>query len=284
MTWLPVDVQTDHLESLVRGEPISGVIELVWNAIDAEAENVHVIVAESPLGGVEETRVEDDGHGMTRAEIDEEFAHLGGSWKRLAQHSKYGKRVLHGAEGKGRWRAFTIGPVVHWATVAPAESPRQKTVITGRSDRLGGFEVTDPASTDEPAGTVVKVTCAQPGPSGLLGDRAPKILTATLALHLQRYRDSARSPTEGRSSTQRRFRTARSTTGSTPLANTATGNSRSSNGPRTCRSSGASFCATHRVWFWTTSRPGSKPRASYSPPTPSGMDFGRWRPVVAGRH
>lgn len=190
MTWLPVDVQTDHLESLVRGEPISGVIELVWNAIDAEAENVRVIVAENTFGGVEEVRVQDDGHGMTRANIDEEFAHLGGSWKRLAQHSKHGKRVLHGAEGKGRWRAFTIGPVVQWTTVAPVDPPRQKTVITGRSDRLGGFEVTDPASTDEHAGTVVKVTCTQPGPSGLLGDRAPKVLTATLALHLQRYRDS----------------------------------------------------------------------------------------------
>ncbi|MCA1704516.1 MAG: ATP-binding protein, partial [Actinobacteria bacterium] len=189
MTWLPVDVQADHLESLVRGEPISGVIELVWNAIDAEAENVRVIVAESPLGGVEEVRVEDDGHGMTRADIDDEFAHLGGSWKRLAQHSKHGKRVLHGAEGKGRWRAFTIGPEVRWTTVAPLDPPRQKTTVTGRSDRLGGFDVSDPVLCDEPTGTVVKVTCSQPGPSGLLGDRAPKVLTATLALHLQRYRD-----------------------------------------------------------------------------------------------
>ena len=190
MTWLPVDVQTDHLESLVRGEPISGVIELVWNAIDAEAENVRVIVAESPLGGVEEVRVEDDGHGMTRADIDEEFAHLGGSWKRLAQHSKHGKRVLHGAEGKGRWRAFTIGPEVQWTTVAPPDPPREKTAVTGRSDRLGGFDVSDAVPTEEPTGTVVKVMCAQPGPSGLLGDKAPKVLTATLALHLQRYRDS----------------------------------------------------------------------------------------------
>jgi hypothetical protein len=190
MTWLAVDVQADHLESLVRGEPIMGVIELVWNAIDAEAEKVRVVVAESPLGGVEEVRVEDDGHGMTRADVDEEFAHLGGSWKRLAQHSKHGKRVLHGAEGRGRWRAFTIGPSVQWTTLAPADPPREKTVILGRADRLGGFEVHDPEPTDEPAGTVVKVTCAQPGPSGLLGERAPKILTATLALHLQRYQDT----------------------------------------------------------------------------------------------
>lgn len=190
MTWLPVDVQADHLESLVRGDPLSGVIELVWNAIDAEAEHVRVVVAESPLGGVEEIRVEDDGHGMTRADIDEEFAHLGGSWKRLALSSKHGKRVLHGAEGKGRWRSFTIGPSVRWTTVAPTDSPRQRSIIDGRSDRLGGFEVRGPEPTDDAAGTVVKVTCAQPGPSGLLGDRAPKVLTATLALHLQRYRDT----------------------------------------------------------------------------------------------
>lgn len=190
MTWLPVDVQADHLESLIRGEAISGVIELVWNAIDAEAENVGVVVAENPLGGVEEVRVEDDGHGMTRADVDEEFANLGGSWKRRAERSKHGKRVLHGADGKGRWRAFTIGPAVQWSTVAPQQPPRQRTVVSGRSDRLGGFEVSDPVATDDSAGTTVKITCAQPGPSGLLGDRAPKVLTATLALHLQRYQDS----------------------------------------------------------------------------------------------
>lgn len=190
MTWLAVDVQADHLESLVRGDPLSGVIELVWNAIDAEAEQVRVVVAESPLGGVEEVRVEDDGHGMTRADIDEEFAHLGGSWKRLASSSKHGKRVLHGAEGKGRWRAFTIGPSVRWTTVGPTDPPRQKTIIEGHLDRLGGFEVHDPEPTDDSAGTVVKVTCGQPGPNGLLGDRAPKVLTATLALHLQRYSDT----------------------------------------------------------------------------------------------
>lgn len=190
MTWLAVDVQADHLESLARGDPLSGVIELVWNAIDAEAEHVRVVVAESPLGGVDEVRVEDDGHGMTRADIDEEFAHLGGSWKRLASSSKHGKRVLHGAEGKGRWRAFTIGPSVRWTTVANTDSGRQRTVIDGRADRLGGFEVWEPELTDDPTGTVVKVACGQPGPSGLLGDRAPKVLTATLALHLQRYGDS----------------------------------------------------------------------------------------------
>jgi hypothetical protein len=190
MTWLAVDVQTDHLESLTRGEPITGVIELVWNAIDAEAEMVKIVVAENGLGGVEEVRVEDDGHGMTRADIDEEFAHLGGSWKRLAEESKNGRRVLHGSEGKGRWRAFTIGPMVQWTTIGPADPPRQKTVVTGRADRLGGFEVSDSVDIQGQAGTVAKVTCGQPGPVGLLGEKAPKVLTATFALHLQRYRDN----------------------------------------------------------------------------------------------
>jgi hypothetical protein len=190
MTWLPVDVQADHLETLVKGDPLTGVTELVWNAIDAEAENVRVVVAESTLGGVEEVRIEDDGHGMTRADIDSEFAHLGGSWKRHASGSKNGKRILHGKEGKGRWRAFTIGPLVEWTTVGPSGEPRERSVITGSVEKLGGFEVSDPETVASPSGTVVRVTCAQPGPAGLLGDKAPKLLTATFALHLQRYNDT----------------------------------------------------------------------------------------------
>lgn len=189
MTWVPIDVQTDHIESLVRGDALSGVIELVWNAIDAEANEVRIVVADNELGGVSEVRIEDDGHGMTPAEAIEDFSHLGGSWKRMAERSKNDLRVLHGKEGKGRWKAFTIGDVVEWSTVANDGGRPVRTVIRATREKLGGFEVLDPEDTEDRLGTRVRVAAGQPGPTGLLGDAAPKRLSATLALNLKMYPD-----------------------------------------------------------------------------------------------
>ena len=84
--------------------PLTAITELIWNALDADATNVRVALVENELQGVVEIRVEDDGHGMTHERAVEGFQSLGGSWKRLARSSP-GGRVLHGREGRGRFRA-----------------------------------------------------------------------------------------------------------------------------------------------------------------------------------
>lgn len=184
---MSVDVREDHLDALSKGDPISGITQLVWNSIDAEAREVRVVVVESGLGGVEEVRVEDDGHGMTHSEAIDYFSHLGGSWKRRAEKSKNGHRILHGQEGKGRWKAFTVGSEVVWTTVAEYEGKRQLTNIEGKRDRLTGFEISDPVETDQPIGTVARIVTNQPGPKSLLEDRFTDNLTAIFALYLKMY-------------------------------------------------------------------------------------------------
>ena len=187
MTWVPVDVREDHLDGLSKGDPITGITQLVWNSIDAEAGDVKIVVVENGLGGIEEVRVEDDGHGMTHAEAIDFFSHLGGSWKRRAEKSKNGQRILHGQEGKGRWKAFTVGPEVVWTTVAEHQGKYQLTNITGKRDRLAGFEISDPVEVDQSAGTVAKIVTNQPGPKSLLDDRFIDNLTAIFALYLKMY-------------------------------------------------------------------------------------------------
>lgn len=187
MTWVPVDVREDHLDGLSKGDPITGITQLVWNSIDAEAGDVKIVVVENGLGGIEEVRVEDDGHGMTHAEAIDLFSHLGGSWKRRAEKSKNGQRILHGQEGKGRWKAFTVGPEVVWTTVAEHQGKYQLTNITGKRDRLAGFEISDPIEVDQSVGTVAKMITNQPGPKSLLEDRFIDNLTAIFALYLKMY-------------------------------------------------------------------------------------------------
>lgn len=186
---MSVDVREDHLEGLTKGDPILGITQLVWNSIDAEASEIKIVVVENGLGGVEEIRVEDDGHGMTRSEAIDCFSRLGGSWKRRAEKSKNGQRILHGHEGKGRWKAFTIGSEVVWTTVVEHAGKRQSTSITGYRDRPGGFDVSDPVETDKPIGTTTRVTIEQSGSKGLLGDRYLKNLTAIFALYMKMYPD-----------------------------------------------------------------------------------------------
>jgi len=137
MTRVTVKVESDHLEKLARpSRRLAGIAEMIWNAVDAEAEVVEVRVLENALQGVDSVEVNDNGHGMTQAEALKAFELLGGSWKRLSDRSRNGKRLLHGSEGQGRWRAFSVGDRIRWITVADENGHRMQTTITGTRQAL----------------------------------------------------------------------------------------------------------------------------------------------------
>jgi Histidine kinase-, DNA gyrase B-, and HSP90-like ATPase len=185
-----VQVQGDHLEKLTRpSRRHAGLTELIWNGLDAEAHKVSVSVAENDLGGVAKVIVADDGHGMTREECLLHFSSLGGSWKRSApgKLSRNKLRLMHGSEGQGRWRAFSIGSYVRWVTVAETPGGRQKTVVTGKHDSLTDFEVSEAELTSDPVGTRVEMENIHPIGLGLLGEKVVETLTAEFALYIERY-------------------------------------------------------------------------------------------------
>src|SRR5919204_4020363 len=123
VTRVAVSVEDDHLEKLARpSRRLAGVAELIWNAVDAEADRVSVRVVDNPLQGVDVVEVIDNGHGMARAEALHDFKLLGGSWKRDQRRSKNGQRIVHGSEGEGRWRAFSLGDLVRWVSVTQNEA------------------------------------------------------------------------------------------------------------------------------------------------------------------
>ena len=111
-----IQVQDDHLARLTYArKPIHAVAELIWNAIDADADNVSVSLRPGALGGIDAVEVADDGHGIPYADAEALFSGLGGSWKQGGHRSRQKKRILHGKEGRGRFRAFALGRVVDWS-------------------------------------------------------------------------------------------------------------------------------------------------------------------------
>lgn len=59
-----IEVHQDHLERIVRADPISSIAELIWNALDADATEVYVEIEEGPLTKLGAIRVTDNGEGI----------------------------------------------------------------------------------------------------------------------------------------------------------------------------------------------------------------------------
>jgi len=109
MTTLSLQARQDFLEKDAKvSDPIKGIAEFVWNALDADATNVKVELGKNDLGGITTVRIADDGHGISRERADHDFANLGDSIKRKMAKTKTHERAVHGKEGRGRLKFFSI--------------------------------------------------------------------------------------------------------------------------------------------------------------------------------
>ena len=185
-----VALDKQHLERLGQTAPLTGIIELIWNALDADASEVRVTFGRNDLDGIEDVRVVDDGHGMRPEEVEEAFGSLGGSWKRDKRRSRIRDRPLHGRDGRGRFRAAGIGDRMQWRTVAAVNDEADRRLLTTielRGSDLAHVVVSEPEQTDQPTGTTVVIDGLVRPPTGLTGDGPISRLTATFALALQNF-------------------------------------------------------------------------------------------------
>lgn len=114
MTVLQMLAQHDALQKLaVSRDPIKSIAEFVWNALDADAEEVQIDFQRNALGGIESIVIRDDGTGITEQRALSDFQNLGLSWKKEIRRST-NNRVLHGKEGQGRLKFFSIAQQAHW--------------------------------------------------------------------------------------------------------------------------------------------------------------------------
>jgi hypothetical protein len=112
---ISVAVRDDFVASQTRARPIPALAELIWNSLDADATTINVEFARGNLaGGMSGITVYDNGDAFSRAEAKDLFGNLGGSWKRQTRHTNREKRMIHGQEGRGRYKAFALGQAVEW--------------------------------------------------------------------------------------------------------------------------------------------------------------------------
>jgi len=186
-----VAVKNDHLQKLAATKkPILAIAELIWNSLDADATQIEVVLKQNELGGISTIHVIDNGHGIHIDEAKAAFGNLGGSWKYFSEKSKTKGRLLHGRAGKGRFRAFSLGNRVVWNTRFAQNGNINEYAITGASDDLSVFTVTEPvlSLSHHPGTEVVISDIPTPLPS-LLDQSAWHELTALFAIYLSQYPD-----------------------------------------------------------------------------------------------
>lgn len=184
-----VQVQGDFIERLTSARPIQALAELVWNALDADATKVIVDVKQGALG-LEEISVTDNGDGILFTEAATLFGNLGGSWKRLSHQSKSKKRILHGEEGKGRFRALALGRVVEWIVTTPLADGLQRFTISILRDNPRRVIISDSVKASVGAGKGISVVITEPQKQWRLDhDAVLQEFAEIFALYLTDYPD-----------------------------------------------------------------------------------------------
>lgn len=188
-THYKVEVQGDHLEKLASARPIQALAELVWNSLDADATEVTIEVRSNEFG-MQSVTVRDNGHGIPHEDAGSLFGKLGGSWKAHGSVSKTKSRMLHGKEGRGRFKALALGRVADWQVTYGGPGALKRYKITLLRDNLIDVRVTEPVGVKAAqSGTEVRVTELHRDFRSLEGEGAVQELSEIFALYLSDYPD-----------------------------------------------------------------------------------------------
>lgn len=185
-----VEVQPDFIERQVKAKPTQAVAELIWNGLDADATQIDVRIDRGELS-MTSIVVRDNGHGIAYQDAPDLFTHLGGSWKKPGACTKTKGRMLHGYEGRGRFKAFSLGRVAEWHVTYRADDGSLRAFdITILEDNISEVRIGDEAavSNGQP-GVEVAVSELHHEFRSLELENAPQELTEIFALYLEDYRD-----------------------------------------------------------------------------------------------
>ncbi len=160
MTILNLHAKQDYLErEATTRDPIRAIAEFVWNALDADSTRVEAALIKNQLGGIKGVKVIDDGVGITPERAAHDFSNLGDSWKRRARQTPELKRAIHGKEGRGRLRFFSLAQKSRWTSTSRTDDGSLQTItldINGHA--LERCDVSDPIpATAGARGTTVEL-------------------------------------------------------------------------------------------------------------------------------
>ena len=173
MTILTLSAKQDHLEKIAKtSDPIKAISEYVWNALDADAVEVRVDLVRNALEGIEEIVIQDNGDGITLDRAKTAYENLGESWKKKA-HRTSKKRPLHGKEGQGRLRFYSLAEKAQWKTTYVEGEKVKDLFIEIRSASLDKCNISEPQeAADSRTGTTVTLSSLKEQFAWLLSEQA----------------------------------------------------------------------------------------------------------------
>ncbi|PAP97622.1 MAG: ATP-binding protein [Mesorhizobium sp.] len=192
MQIIPVEVQSDFIERQTKAQPTQALAELIWNALDADASRVSVEFDEDGLGGMSAIVISDNGDGIPYSDAPELFRNLGGSWKIHGARATKRGRMLHGQEGRGRFKAFALGTVVDWkVTYKDSDGRLMRYEVSILESDIKQVRISDEAPVSGPAETGVTVIIGGPKRqfATLASDGGLQDLAEIFAIYLKHYRD-----------------------------------------------------------------------------------------------
>jgi len=192
MTFEVFDIKpdNDHIARQAKAQPVQALSELIWNALDADATVVSIEIENDKLGGISKIFVQDNGHGIPRDEAPNLFGKLGGSWKRMAMHTKTRQRILHGKEGRGRFKAFALAETVDWTVVYDRAGKPKKFDITILEREIGRVRISEEIEyLGATSGVTVRLSELKGQLSVLKPENAIQDLAEIFAIYLKNYRD-----------------------------------------------------------------------------------------------
>lgn len=145
MVVLTLKAKNDHLQKVASTRDfIKAISEFVWNALDADASKTSVDLVRNALGGLESIVIRDNGTGIAKARAEHDFESLGDSWKLHAPRTPVLGRAIHGKEGQGRLRFYSLARRAVWSSVYDEKGKRYRIKIEIDADRLSSSSVSEP--------------------------------------------------------------------------------------------------------------------------------------------
>ena len=188
----PVEVQSDFLEKITHARPIQALAELIWNSLDADASQIEVFFEENDLGVMSRIIVRDNGTGIEHRRAPELFGSLGGSWKRSGATTTEG-RFLHGQDGRGRFKVFSLGRFAEWDVTFQKEGRLSSFTVTMAETRLKEVTISDEADAalGTPRGVTLTISELHKDFRSFTSDGGLQELTEVFALYLAAYKHVA---------------------------------------------------------------------------------------------
>jgi hypothetical protein len=190
MVVLTLKAKHDHLQKVASmRDHVKALAEFVWNALDADAQIVSVEFNRNALGGIDSISVRDNGSGISKARAEHDFESLGESWKLKTHRTAVHSRAIHGKEGQGRLKFFSLAQKAVWSSVYRDKGGLWRLHIEIQAGNLQTSNVSDEefALGATETGTVVEFAPLKDTFDWLGGEAATAEFSAIFAPYIMQY-------------------------------------------------------------------------------------------------